>query len=73
MTVWNVKPIYYGDGKVRYTVLPHNLIKTAREYLDHPTKYDFKLFVEFLVNCRFSEESARKYADYKSRQHDIEW
>ncbi len=73
MTIWNVSPIYYSDNKIRYTVLPHDLIKTVKEYLRHPNKNDFKRLLKFLLNSRLSEKSARKYADYKERQHDIIW
>lgn len=70
MTIWNVSPIYYGDNNVRYSVLPHNLKGVIVSYL----KYDkvTRLF-DFLKNSRFTEKSARKYAERKSKQHDIEW
>ena len=70
MTIWNVSPIYYGDDKVRYTVLPHSLKGIIISHL----KYGkiSRLF-EFFKNSRFTEKSARKYAEKKSKQHDIEW
>lgn len=70
MIIWNISPIYYGDDKVRYTVLPYNLKGVITSYL----KYDkiTRLF-DFLKNSRFTEESARKYVDKKNKQHDIEW
>lgn len=70
MTIWNVSPIYYGNDKVRYTVLPYNLKGVIANYL----KYDkmTRLF-EFLKNSRFTEKSARKYAEKKSKHHDIQW
>ncbi len=73
MTIWNVSPIYYDDNKIRYTVLPYNFSGTVKEYLRHGNKGDYKLLVEFLLNSRLSEKSARKYADYKMKQHDIIW
>ena len=70
MTIWNVSPIYYGGNDVRYRVLPYNLKGVIVSYL----KYDkiTRLF-EFLKNSRFTEKSARKYADMRSKQHDIQW
>ncbi len=73
MTIWNVSPIYYGDNKIRYTILPHDLIETVKEYLRHGNKGNYKRLVGFLLNSRLSEKSARKYADYKMKQHDIIW
>lgn len=70
MTIWNVSPIYYGDDKVRYTVLPYNLQGTIVSYLKHDK---LKRLVVFLLNSRLTEKSARKYAEKKSKQHDIEW
>lgn len=60
MTIWNVSPIYYGDYKVRYTVLPYNLKGTVSSYL----KYDkIRRLITFILNSRLSEKSARKYAE----------
>lgn len=73
MMVWNVKPVFDSTNKIKYTVLPYNLIDVAKAYLKHPTIYNIKFFVGFLKKCRFSEKSAKKYANYKSKQHDIEW
>lgn len=70
MTIWNVSPIYYGDNKVRYTVLPYNLKGTISIYLKHDK---LRRLISFLLNSRLSENSARKYAEKKSKQYDIEW
>ena len=70
MTIWNVSLIYYGNDKVRYTVLPYNLQGTIVSYLKHDK---LKRLVVFLLNSRLTEKSARKYAEKKSKQHDIEW
>lgn len=70
MTIWNVSPIYEGNNKVRYTVLPYSLKGTVISYLKHDR---LKRLVTFLLNSRFTEKSARKYAKNKSKQHDIEW
>lgn len=68
MTIWNVSPIYYEDDKVKYTVLPYSLKGVITIYL----KYDkvTQLF-KFLKNSKFTEKSARKYANKKNRQYDI--
>ena len=70
MTIWNVSPVYYGDNKVRYTVLPYSLKGTISSYLKHDK---LRRLITFLLNSRLSEKSARKYAEKKSKQHDIEW
>ena len=57
MTIWNVSPIYEGDNKVRYTVLPYSLKGTVISYLKHDR---LKRLVTFLLNSRFTEKSARK-------------
>lgn len=62
MTIWNVSPIYYGDNKVRYTVLPYSLKGTISNYLKHDK---LRRLVTFLLNSRLSEKSARKYAEKK--------
>ncbi len=41
MTIWNVSPIYYGDNKIRYTILPHDLIGTVKEFLRHGNKGNY--------------------------------
>lgn len=70
MTIWNVSPVYYGDNKIRYTVLPYSLKGTINSYLKHDK---LTRLINFLLNSRLSEKSARKYAEKKSKQHDIEW
>ena len=69
MTIWNVSPIYYEDNKVRYTVLPYSLKGTISNYLKHDK---LRRLITFLLNSRLSEKSARKYAEKKSKQHNIE-
>lgn len=71
MTVWNVSPIYYGEDKVRYTVLPYNLLGVMKTYLKAP--HSFRNIIIFLKNSRLSEKSARKYAEYKMKPADIKW
>lgn len=73
MMVWNVKPVFDNTNKIKYTVLSYNLIEVAKAYLKHPTIYNIKFLLDFCKNCRLSEKSAKKYADYKSKKHDIEW
>ena len=70
MTIWNVSPVYYGDNKVRYTVLPYSLKGTIGSYLKHDK---LRRLITFLLNSRLCEKSARKYAEKKSKRHDIEW
>lgn len=70
MTIWNVSLIYYGDDKVRYTVLPYSLKGTIISYLKHDR---LKRLIAFLMNSRLTEKSARKYAKKKCKQHDIQW
>ena len=70
MTIWNVSPIYYEDDEIRYNVLPYSLKGTIISYLKHDR---LKRLIAFLMNSRFTEKSARKYAEKKSKQHDIEW
>ena len=57
-------PIYYGDNKVRYTVLPYSLKETINSYLKHDK---LRRLVAFLLNSRLTEKSARKYAEKKSK------
>ena len=70
MTIWNVSPILSTDNKVRYIVYPYNLKEIVIKYLKKDKV--IQLF-EFLKNSRFTEKSARKYADMRSKQHDIQW
>ena len=65
MTIWNVSPIYYGDDKVRYTVLPYSLKGTIISYIRHDKVR--RLFV-FLMNSRLSEKSARRYAEKRENR-----
>lgn len=82
MKVYNVKGLYI-DKKVRYKVLPYDLLGTielyfSRKYSHTPDgKYGLFArlsgFVNFLTNTKVSEKAARKRANYLNTHHDIEW
>ena len=70
MTIWNVSPIYCGDNKISYIVLPYSLKVTVSTHF----KYGIiKRLITFLLKSRLSEKSARKYAEKRNQQHDIDW
>lgn len=67
MTIWNVSAIYYGDNKVRFSVLPNDLKSIVYNYL----KYDkVSRLIIFLINSRLTEKSARRYANRRLKKYN---
>lgn len=66
MTIWSVEPVIYTDNSVRYKVLPYSLGGTIK-------CMKMGQLVEFFKHSYFSEKKARKYAEYRNKQHDIQW
>lgn len=68
MRIWNVSPMYYkNSNKIKYIVLPYDLKIIITAYIKNDTIKN--LFI-FLFNCRFTEKSARKYANKKQEKYN---